>query len=620
MMIWILSKSQRCEYAHGMEAGIQPGDVLKDGRYEIQLLLNAGRDKKVYLAYDRDLDCQVALDVFSDKNSILPNGLTVNVWEARVLGHLGDHPSIATVLDRWNEHDKAYMATRYLSGGSLHDLISRSHEASRSLPVDKILSISIEITSGLAHIHRGRILYLDLQPRNVRFSKFHGVRLVDFDTAVSMDDDIGNGMSGRPVVTYMAPEVTDGGRVDSRADLYSLGVTMYEMCQGRPPFTGSREHILTARHAVPAPLLDRDDLPAALRGLVLRLLAEDPEDRPANAIEVLESLEHLQMAIAEPDPLAPAAGYGHSLPVPDPVELRTAQTAKVADYAVGDFVDDRFEILGVIGAGGFSKVYRVRDEVEDEERALKLFQSAAGYEAVRREIGALRKVHHPNVVEVFWAGRTRRGDWYLITEFVEGESLEQFVRGNRRLDDHDAVDAILCLLDALIAFHPDSARRAELEEKDSRGGLSQAEFDELMALKDHGLIHRDIKPFNIILTSGGPKLLDFNIASRFGDPVRTHSGTPPYQPPDADFTRWDVSTDLFAVGVVLYELLCQGQHPYPHSMPMVDEPVVDPRTIRPNLASGLAEFLIKACAATKTDRFSTAAEMRAALQESYDAL
>ena len=69
-----------------------------------------------------------------------------------------------------------------------------------------------------------------------------------------------------------------------------------------------------------------------------------------------------------------------------------------------------------------------------------------------------------------------------------------------------------------------------------------------MELKDKGLVHRDIKPLNVVLTRTGAKLLDFNIASRVGDPVHTHSGTPPYQPPDASPTRWDVSTDLFAVG------------------------------------------------------------------------
>jgi len=264
------------------------------------------------------------------------------------------------------------------------------------------------------------------------------------------------------------------------------------------------------------------------------------------------------------------------------------------DYAVGDVLDDRFEILQLLGHGGFSKVYRVLDDVEGKERALKLFDTAAGDEAVRREIGALREIHHPHVVEVFWAGKTSAGDWYLITEFIDGESLDEFVSGKRNLRDREAVDVALDLLDALAAFHPDAEGR--------------------------GLIHRDIKPRNVMLTRAGAKLLDFNIASRFGDPVHTQSGTPPYQPPDADLTRWDVSPDLFAVGVLLYQLLCNGSHPYPNSMPVVDGVVIDPRTVRSDLGPDLAEFLIKACAPASGDRFSTAAGMQLALRDVRDHL
>lgn len=287
---------------------------------------------------------------------------------------------------------------------------------------------------------------------------------------------------------------------------------------------------------------------------------------------------------------APRSRGSQARPEPDSAAARSAAgtTVKTADYAVGDLIDDRFEILQKLGEGGFSKVYRVRDDVEGKERALKLFNSAAGDEAVRREIGALREIRHPNVVEVFWAGQSNAGDWYLITEFVDGESLDEFITGKRNLRDREAVDVALDLLDALAAFHPDAAGR--------------------------GLIHRDVKPHNVMLTRTGAKLLDFNIASRVGDPVHTQSGTPPYQPPDADLTHWDVSTDLFAVGVLLYQLLCDGNHPYPNAMPVIDELVINPGTFRSDLGPDLAEFLIKACAPASLDRFATAAEMQLALR------
>jgi len=316
---------------------------------------------------------------------------------------------------------------------------------------------------------------------------------------------------------------------------------------------------------------------------------------------------------AAPDRV-PHSGVSQALPEPDPAEVRSSAGAKAADYAVGDVIEGRFEILQILGQGGFSKVYRVRDDVEGEERAFKLFDSAAGYEAVRREIGALRKIDHPNVVKVFWAGKTNLGQWYLITEFIDGESLDEFVSGTRRLRDREAVDVALDLLNALAAFHPDAARLQQLEAQRRDGDLPEAESREWAELNGKGLVHRDIKPLNVMLTRTGAKLLDFNIASRVGDPVRTQSGTPPYRPPDAGLHRWDVSTDLFAVGVLLYRVLCNGHHPFPNAMPMADVPVTDPRAVRSDISPSLAEFLIKACAPASADRFATAADMRLALR------
>ena len=290
-----------------MDAALQAGDLLRDGRYEIQEPLRPASDKTVYLAHDRVLDCQVALDVFSN-NSIMPSGLSVAAWEARVLGQLGDHPNIATVLDYWEDGEMAAMVTRYLAGGSLQDRILRAQEESGvGLPVEDIFRLSIEIAYGLAHIHERGILYRDLQPRNVLFDEWGTIHLVDFDTAVSLDDQDMSDLSHRPVIAYMAPELTDGSRADQRADLYSLGATIYAMVAGRTPFAGTREEILAARHAGLAPSLGRDGLPEGLRYLVFCLLAPEPGQRPGSAAEVAGRLEQLRATNAQIEQLLASA-------------------------------------------------------------------------------------------------------------------------------------------------------------------------------------------------------------------------------------------------------------------------------------------------------------------------
>jgi uncharacterized protein (TIGR02653 family) len=337
-------------------------------------------------------------------------------------------------------------------------------------------------------------------------------------------------------------------------------------------------------------------------------------DRPERVVYCQEMVQHRLRAGSEQNAAEPpGARDSQALPLPDPEEVRSSVHAKAADYAVDDVIDGRFQVLDILGQGGFSRVYRVRDEVEGEERAFKLFDSAAGYDAVRREIAALRKIDHPNVVKVYWAGKTHACDWYLITEFIDGEPLDEYVTGKKHLRDREAIDVALDVLDALVAIHPDAARIEELSAKGRDSQLSETEYAELMELQDKGLVHRDIKPLNVMLTRTGAKLLDFNIASRVGDEVKTLSGTPPYQPPDANPTRWDVSPDLFAVGVMLYELLCNGHHPYPGRRPTAGVKPTDPLSIRPELSPQLAQFLLKACAPYRDERFSSAREMREAL-------
>jgi serine/threonine protein kinase len=331
-----------------MNGGVSLGTVLR-GRYEIQELLASARDKNVYRALDLELGCQVAVDVFSN-NFVMPGGLTVSRWEAQVLGRLGDHPNIATVLDHWEDDDTAGMVSRYLSGGSLRQLIARSRESGKDLPLESILRYSIEIAHGLRHIHGRRILYRDLQPRNALFDEWATVHLVDFDTAVSLDDREMSDLSDRTMIDYTAPELAEGRDADERADLYSLGATIYAMASGGPPFAGTREEIVAARHAGPPPPLDRDDLPGSLRDLIADLLKASREQRPASAAEVVQRLEGIRSGRDEIERLLTSdesarLEFKSSLRVPvGPPSPNGKKTAKEIERAL------EFEVLKTIAA------------------------------------------------------------------------------------------------------------------------------------------------------------------------------------------------------------------------------------------------------------------------------
>src|SRR5262249_44581951 len=151
---------------------------------------------------------------------------------------------------------------------------------------------------------------------------------------------------------------------------------------------------------------------------------------------------------------------------------KIASNATVGTLGVGDLIEGRFEVLDVIGQGGFSRVYRVWDRIEGQPRALKLINQGRGYDYVKREIKALRQVRHRNVVEVFWADTTSTGEWYLITEYLDGESLSEFSYGARHLPDDAALDIVLDILAALTAIHPDTERIEALEAKRRTRSLS----------------------------------------------------------------------------------------------------------------------------------------------------
>src|SRR5258708_2857092 len=199
-------------------------------------------------------------------------------------------------------------------------------------------------------------------------------------------------------------------------------------------------------------------------------------------------------------------------------------------------------------------------------------------------------------------------------ELIEGELLATFIYPENLLPPQEVIRLIGQLLQALDYIHqPNRERIAELRRKGQEEELTQEEFEELQKASGRYL-HRDIKPGNLMLDKyGNLKLIDFNIAARLNSQLRyTLIGTPNYMAPDIQMLGWDESVDLFAVGVVVYELIT-GHYPFSGTPQMGSQPE-NPQTYRSNLTDEFAQFLRKAIQPVREHRYRTAQEMYIDLQ------
>jgi eukaryotic-like serine/threonine-protein kinase len=274
------------------------GQVI--GKYRVLSPLGSGGFGTVYLAEDTWIDKKVALKVPHKQNLDFNEMLK----EARLLGSMS-HPNIVTVLTAEKEENVFFIVMEYVSGDTLEHLIMRDGP----LELTRALDFSCQICNAVDHAHRAGILHRDLRPGNMLISETGIVKVTDFGTSRFLEIAAhGTTVIGSP--PYMAPEQFHGKAVFA-SDIYSVGVTMYQMLTGSLPYdTPAPADLarLERGELVTAPRLKNPKIPKVINDIVLRALAPDPTARYQRAADVLNDILSVRDRTVPPAPRRASRG------------------------------------------------------------------------------------------------------------------------------------------------------------------------------------------------------------------------------------------------------------------------------------------------------------------------
>jgi len=294
------------------------------GRYVVEALLGEGGMGWVFKAQHAAMGTTVALKVMRPDVARDVTAIRRFYREAKTCAELRHHHTIRVFDFGISEDGAPFLVMEYLEGHSLShelDLCAADGSGGGAMPPERVVRIARQIVKSLDEAHARGVIHRDLKPSNVFLAEMHGetdyVKVLDFGIAKrvgDLDDDATLTRSGAVVGTpqYLAPEQAQGLEIDARADLYALGVILFQLLTGTPPYTGATSSAVLIQHIqAPIPPLPAVSptgarIPAALRALVTALLAKRPEDRPPTAAAVGD-------ALAEP-----AADAFGATPVPLP--------------------------------------------------------------------------------------------------------------------------------------------------------------------------------------------------------------------------------------------------------------------------------------------------------------
>jgi pimeloyl-ACP methyl ester carboxylesterase len=264
-----------------------PGQKLS--QYEVVEKLGSGGMGVVYKALDRRLQRFVALKFLPPYLSAEPELKLRFTQEAQAIASL-DHPNLCTIFEvEETEDGQLCIVMPYYEGETLKQMIERG-----PLPLAQVTDYGVQVAAGLAHAHAAGVVHRDIKPANLVVAPGGSVKILDFGIAKISDVNLTRTGAVLGTLTYMSPEQAGGEPVDHRTDLWALGVVLYEMLTGRPPFTAeSREALFFAIQNREPPRITalRPEVSPALEGIVSRLLEKEPSRRYPDAGAVGAALQ-----------------------------------------------------------------------------------------------------------------------------------------------------------------------------------------------------------------------------------------------------------------------------------------------------------------------------------------
>ncbi|CAG0929495.1 serine/threonine-protein kinase PpkA [Thermoflexales bacterium] len=559
--------------------------------FRIERVIGRGGMAVVYYGQDVKLRRPVAIKAIDARYRDNPSYAERFVREAQAVA-LWRHENIIHIYYASDEAGLYYFVMEYIDGTDLGKFIAQAAPRRERVSYKEAIRIGRAVASALDYAHQRGVVHRDVKPANVLLSSDDRIVLTDFGLAMDVQQGSFGEVFGSSL--YIAPEqARRSADAVPQSDQYSLGVILYQMLTNALPFDDPSPASVALQHMTrtpPPPRQLNPALNAETEQVLLKVLSKVPTDRFAKCRDFIDALEQA---------LGLASANARTVP-------SKSTLVGAGDETLIGMQFDEYRLDALLGHGGMARVYLARDLRLNRPAAVKvieaLYRGEEDYVArFRREAQTIAQLDHPNIVRLYRSGEVS-GVLYMAMQYIEGRDLDTVLEaaavGERRLP----------------------LERVKQIMKDICAALDYAHTK--------GIIHRDVKPSNIIIDSQDRAILtDFGLALLVEAGTRGEIfGSPLYIAPEQAISSANATmqSDLYSAGVILYEMIT-GHVPFTADNPLdvamlhMTEPPRPPSALNPQITPQLDAVLLKALAKESNDRYQTGSELVKALDQALRA-